>query len=54
MGDRRSVKVGLRAQTAELVIMTHEAQEESMQRALGELRELPVVSEIGTFLRVEA
>ena len=42
-----------RAQTAELVIMTHEAQEASAQRALQQLRELPVVVEIGTFLRVE-
>ncbi|MCH8901361.1 MAG: homoserine dehydrogenase [Chloroflexi bacterium] len=38
---------------AELVIMTHEAQEASMQRALAELRPLPEIAEIGTFLRVE-
>ena len=42
-----------RAQTAEIVLMTHEAKEASMQRALHELRKLPVVAEIGTFLRVE-
>ncbi len=42
-----------RPQTAEIVIMTHEAREESMQRALGELGGLSVVAEIGTFLRVE-
>ncbi len=41
------------AQTAELVIMTHEAQEASMRRALELLRGLEVVPEIGTFLRVE-
>ena len=41
------------AQTAEIVLMTHEAQEASMERALQELRELSVVTEIGTFLRVE-
>jgi len=42
-----------RAQTAEIVIMTHEAQEEGVQRALQELERLPVVAEIGNFLRVE-
>ena len=41
------------AQTAEIVIMTHEAQEASMQRALQALQALPEVAEIGTFLRVE-
>lgn len=41
------------AQTAELVIMTHQAQEAAMQRALELLRGLAVVREIGTFLRVE-
>ena len=41
------------AQTAEIVIMTHEAQEASMERALQELRKLSDVAEIGTFLRVE-
>jgi homoserine dehydrogenase len=46
-------EVDERAQTAELVIMTHQAQEASMQRALRQLRKLPVVTEIGTFLRVE-
>ena len=42
-----------RAQTAEIVLMTHESKEASMQQALQELRMLPVVAEIGTFLRVE-
>ena len=41
------------AQTAEIVLMTQEAQEASMERARQELRELSVVTEIGTFLRVE-
>jgi len=42
------------AQTAELVIMTHPAQEKAMQRALDELTPLPVVKEISNFIRVEA
>jgi homoserine dehydrogenase len=41
------------AQTAEIVIMTHEAQEEAVQQALQEVARLPVVAEIGNFLRVE-
>jgi homoserine dehydrogenase len=41
------------AQTAELVIMTHEAREASMQGALAELEQLDVVHAIGNFLRVE-
>ncbi len=41
------------AQTAELVIMTHEASEASMQKALGELKQLDVVASIGTVIRVE-
>jgi homoserine dehydrogenase len=42
-----------RSQTAEIVIMTHEAQEEAVQQALQEVGRLPVVVEIGNFLRVE-
>ncbi len=42
------------AQTAEIVIMTHPAQEEAMQQALNELAHLAVVNEIGNFVRVEA
>lgn len=42
------------AGTAEIVIMTHEAQEANMQNALAEMRDLAVVREIGTFLRVES
>jgi len=40
-------------QTAELVIMTHPAQEKAMQQALGELAQLSVVKEISNFVRVE-
>lgn len=42
------------AQTAELVIMTHLAQEKAMQQALKELKHLAVVKEISNFVRVEA
>ncbi len=41
------------AQTAEIVIMTHLAQEAAMQQALEELKHLDVVIEIGNFIRVE-
>ena len=41
------------AQTAELVIMTHPAQEKAMQQALDELELLSSVKEIGNFIRVE-
>jgi homoserine dehydrogenase len=41
------------AQTAEIVIMTHPAQEKSMQPALRELAQLDVVKEISNFIRVE-
>jgi homoserine dehydrogenase len=40
-------------QTAELVIMTHEAREADVRAALGEVGRLEAVTEIGTFLRVE-
>jgi len=40
-------------QTAEIVIMTHPAQEKSMQLALKELANLAVVKEINNFVRVE-
>ncbi|HWO72921.1 MAG TPA: ACT domain-containing protein, partial [Dehalococcoidia bacterium] len=39
--------------TAELVMMTHEAHEASMLSALKEVEALAVVQEIGNFLRVE-
>jgi homoserine dehydrogenase len=41
------------ARTAELVIMTHEAREQSMQAALAAVEALDVVEAIGNFLRVE-
>jgi homoserine dehydrogenase len=41
------------AQTAEIVIMTHPALELAMQKALGEMVQLPLVKEIGNFVRVE-
>ncbi len=41
-------------QTAEIVIMTHPAQEKAMQQALDELKPLPAVKEISNFIRVEA
>jgi homoserine dehydrogenase len=44
----------LAAQTAVLVIMTHPAQEKKVQRALKQLRGLPVINQIGNFVRVEA
>jgi len=43
-----------KAQTAEIVIMTHPAKEAEMQRALRELERLASVKEIGNFIRVEA
>lgn len=43
-----------KAQTAEIVIMTHPAQEKGMQRALQELEKILVVKEISNFIRVEA
>jgi homoserine dehydrogenase len=42
------------AQTAEIVIMTHPAQEKAMQKALGELAKLNAVVEINNFIRVES
>jgi len=39
--------------TAELVIMTHEAREASVQEALKAVADLPEVQEIGNFIRVE-
>jgi homoserine dehydrogenase len=41
------------AQTAELVIMTHQAQEEAVQATLAQVRELPQVISVGNFLRVD-
>ena len=39
--------------TAEIVIMTHPAQEKAMQKALSELKKLDAVKEISNFIRVE-
>jgi homoserine dehydrogenase len=41
------------AQTAEIVITTHQAQEKAVQIALRKAAALEVVSEIGGFIRVE-
>ena len=41
-------------QTAEIVIMTHPAKERAVQEALAAMKDLPVVKEIGNFIRVEA
>jgi len=43
----------LAAQTAIIVIMTYPAEEKRMQKALKQLRRLPVVNEVGNFIRVE-
>jgi homoserine dehydrogenase len=40
-------------QSAEIVIMTHPAKEEAMQKALKEMAKLGVVKEISNFIRVE-
>ena len=42
------------AQTAEIVIMTHPAQESAVQQALQETKKLTAVQEIGNLIRVEA
>ena len=41
------------AQTAELVVMTHQAREGAMQAALREIGALEVVAQVSSFLRVE-
>ncbi len=41
------------AQTAELVIMTHQAQEEAVQATLAQVQRLPDVVSVGNFLRVD-
>ena len=41
------------AQRAEIVLMTHQASEESMQRALRQLEGLDVIDEVGNLVRVE-
>jgi len=41
------------AQTAEIVIMTHTAQEAAVRATIADVEHLPVVEQVGTFLRVE-
>jgi homoserine dehydrogenase len=43
----------LTAQTATIVIMTYPAEEKGIQKALKQLRQLPVVNEVSNFIRVE-
>jgi homoserine dehydrogenase len=43
----------LAAQTATIVIMTYPAEEKGIQKALMQLRQLPVVNEVSNFVRVE-
>ncbi|MCL2150214.1 MAG: homoserine dehydrogenase [Dehalococcoidia bacterium] len=43
----------IRAQIAEIVIVTHPAREQEMQHALGELRGLVGVREVGNIVRIE-
>jgi len=47
-------EVDPRAQTAEIVLMTYQAPEKAMQRALGRIGKLDVVREISNFIRVES
>ncbi|MEA3253919.1 MAG: homoserine dehydrogenase [Chloroflexota bacterium] len=41
------------SQTAEIVIMTHPAEEKGVQKALKEVNQLPLVNEVSNFIRVE-
>ena len=43
----------LASQTAVIVIMTYPAEEKGVQKALEQLRQLPVVKEVSNFIRVE-
>jgi len=43
----------MESKSAEIVIMTHPAKEEAMQKAIKELDNLPVVKKINNFIRVE-
>ena len=38
---------------AEIVFMTHQAHEASVQQALAEIRQLEVVDQVGSVIRVE-
>ncbi|MCL0072661.1 ACT domain-containing protein [Dehalococcoidia bacterium] len=46
-------EVDERAQSAEIVIMTHPARERAMQQAVSEMNKLEVVREISNLIRVE-
>lgn len=46
-------EIDLAAQTAIIVIMTYPAEEKGMQKALKQLKQLPVVNEVSSFIRVE-
>jgi homoserine dehydrogenase len=46
-------ETNISTQSAEIVIMTHPANEEAMQKALKEMEKLSVVKEISNFIRVE-
>jgi len=41
------------AQSAEVVIMTHPANENAVQKAISKMKSLPVVNEVSSFIRVE-
>lgn len=43
----------VRSRSAEIVIMTHPAQERAMQRAIGQIEQLEVVKEVSNLIRVE-
>ena len=60
LGDRQisissaiQKEMDINNQTAEIVLMTHPAQESAMQQALAELSGLAVVKEVSNFIRVE-
>jgi len=46
-------EIDLVAQTAIIVIMTYPAEEQGIQKALKQLRQLSVVNEVSNFIRVE-
>jgi homoserine dehydrogenase len=41
------------SESAEIVLMTHRAQEAAMQRAIRAIADLPVVREVGSLIRVD-
>jgi homoserine dehydrogenase len=46
-------EIDVAAQTAIIVIMTYPAEEKGVQKALEQLKQLPVVNEVSNFIRVE-